>query len=179
MIRLVVAVEGGRLELEKKQLRATMRSAGAEVAATARRLVRKAVGAGRLYRGPGGSAAAYRGGYKAGPHQASAPGQAPASITGTLANSIIVKPFKSGEGVAIRDTAFYAKFLEAGAVGGSGSGRAGVKGKRNKRGLPSSARVLLPRPFLSMALEQCEPSIALRVAAAINQGVKFQKAPKK
>lgn len=152
MIRMAVTVEPGRLELDKRLLRTTMRAAGAEVAATARALIRAGIKS-----------------------RISTPGQPPISRTGVLARSIVVRPFKSGEGVSIRDTAFYALFLENGARGGVGSGKKGVKGKRNKRGRVVGIRILKPHPFLSTALEQREASIAQRVAASINQGMKFQR----
>lgn len=175
MIRLSVTVQPGRLELDKKMLRATMRAVGAEVAGVARGLIRKSAGSGRLYRG----------------RRSSAPGEPPVSLSGTLARSIKVTPYKSGEGVSIRDTAFYALFLQAGARGGGGdtknrgnilpAGQIGRRGRilRGKNRLKASAvsktRVLLPRPFLTTALLSREASIAQRVAAAINQGVKFQR----
>lgn len=173
MIRLKVDVKAGRLELDKRLLRATLRTAGNEVAGVARALIRKGTGSGRLYRG----------------RRASAPGQPPVSSSGLLSRSIRVRVFKSGEGVAIRDTAFYALFLQSGATGGGGNSRsqanilpAGQRGRggrilrgknRMKAGAVSKSRVLLPRPFLTVALQQREASIAQRVAASINQGMKF------
>lgn len=175
MIRLKVTVGAGCIDLDKRATRATMRAAGNEVAAVTRALIRRSVGGGKTYRGPGGSAKAYRGGYKAGRYTASAPGQPPTSVTGTLAGSIVVRPFKSGEGVAVRETAFYALFLSAGARGGVGSGRGGVRGKRNKRGGVAGSRVLAPRPSLTLALEQREASIASRVRTSIADGLKFKR----
>jgi hypothetical protein len=169
MIRLAVIVQGGRLELEKQRLRGVVRSAGNEVAAATRSMIRNAAGGGRRYwLGPGLS------------YQASAPGQAPVSRTGRLDGDIVVRPFKSGEGVAVREKQFYALFLEAGAQGGIGSGKRGVKGKRNpRRGRVRvgtvGVRILLPRPALPVALAQREASIAARVKAAIETGVKFRR----
>jgi hypothetical protein len=161
------------LQWDKKYLRQTFRRAGAEVAAVARRLITSATGDGTKYGGPGGSAAKYRGGYKRGGYQASSPGAAPVSVTGTLAKSIKVLPFKSGEGVAVRDRAFYALFLEKGAKGG---GRIQRGGKRvcGKGGIGQS-RVLLPRPFLDTALDQRQASIAARIKAAVLDGIEFRK----
>ena len=172
-LSLKIAVPPYAFTIDKKLLRATLRRAGAEVAAVARRKITTAVGGGVIYRGPGGSAAKYRGGYTPGKYQASAPGQPPVSVTGSLAKSIKVRPFKSGEGVAIRDTQFYALFLEKGAKGG---GRKSVGGTRvrGKSGI-AAARVLAPRPFLQTALAERETSIAQRVKEAILQGVKFQR----
>ena len=182
-VRLQVTVQGGRLELDKKLLRATMRAAGTEVASAARKLIRGTGGGAKL-----------RGGRR----KASAPGQPPASQTGALASSIKVRVFKSGEGVAIRDVARsgpnhdgapYALFLEKGAKRGGGNTRdkanillAGEVGRRGrilrsknrlKAGAISQTRVLQPRPFLSVALASREASIAERVADSINQGIKF------
>lgn len=171
MLRLSVDIEPGRLSLDKRLTRAVMRAAGAEVAAVARAMIRGSAGSGRFYRGPGGSAKAYRGGYKKGGYTASSPGQPPVSVTGTLARSISVRPFKSGEGVTIKDTMFYALFLEKGARGGGGGG----KSSRNKRGGAGTVRVLEPRPFLTAALAQREASIAQRVQASIADGLKFER----
>lgn len=160
--KLQITVPSYAFVVDKMLLRKALRSAGAEVAAVARSLIKRSQGSGALYSKPGG-----------GTYRASSPGEAPVSRTGALANSIKVKPTRSGDGVTIRDAAFYALFLEAGAKGGTGSGKAGVKGKRNKRGQVAGARVLLPRPFLSMALDRRETSIAERVQAAVVGGIKF------
>ncbi|QHC35355.1 hypothetical protein [Komagataeibacter xylinus] len=188
-IQMKVTLSADALVFDKKALSRTFRQAGNEVAATARTLLRQSSGGGRLYYGPGGSAASYRGGYKAGKYQASSPGQIPAKVTGTLARSIKVRPFRSGEGVAIRDTAFYALFLEAGAHGGGrsssgGSGGRGTKGgqitgrtyQRGRHGIGKS-RVLTARPFLEVALAQREASLGPRIRRAIQQGIKLQKCP--
>ncbi len=169
-----VAVQAGHLEVDKRHVRRVIRAAGAEVKAVARKLVSQQ-GSGRLYRGPGGSAAKYRGGYKKGSYRASAPGQPPARVTGTLARDFVVRVFRSGEGVAIRDTAFYALFLEAGAQGGGRHFRSG-NGKRHYRRGGSGIgkmRVLAPRPFLTRALEQRGPTIGPRIQQALAEGVKF------
>lgn len=168
---LRVSVQSAAFVWDKKFLRQTMRTAGAEVAATARNLIRTSAGGGRTYRGPGGSAAKYRGGYQKGAYQASAAGSAPRSVTRTLERSIRVSAFKSGEGVAIRDSAFYALFLEAGAKGGGRRGTAGAK-VRGKGGI-GKARVLLARPFLSAALVQRQGTLGPRVQASLKSGVKL------
>lgn len=173
MIRLRVTIQPGRIDLDKRLLRATMRSAGSEVAAVARQLIRASAGSGRLYRG----------------RRASAPGEPPVGRTGQLAAGLRVKVYKSGEGVTIRDTARsaggsgapYALFLEKGARGGVGSFKKGVKGRSNWRiGRDRHAgkvgnRLVMPRPFLTTALQMREASIAQRVAASINGGLKFVK----
>lgn len=164
-IQLKVKFDGTPvITYEKKQLKALMRKAGQEVAALARSLIRRSVGGGRLYRGSGGSK--YRP-YKAGSYTASGPGQAPVSVTGTLARSIVARPFKSGEGVAIRDTMFYALFLEKGARGGGR--KSGLKGKAKS----ATGRILEPRPFLTAALAQRSGSIESRLRDTILRDIAF------
>ncbi|MFC0407921.1 hypothetical protein [Roseomonas elaeocarpi] len=167
-IRLVIIAPSYQFTYGKKNLRKVMRAAGAEVAQTARTLIRSSPASGRTYRGIGGSAQ-YRGGYKAGAYQASAPGEAPANVTGTLLRSIKVRPFKSGQGVAIRDAAFYALFLQAGATGG---GRKAQDGKRvrGKAGT-DTGRSLEPRPFLTAALEQRRASLGERIENSLHNDI--------
>lgn len=179
MADLKIRVSSARLIYNKKHLRQTMRTAGAEVAATARALIRNSSGGGKTYRGAGGSAAAFRGGYRKGLYQASAPGSAPSSITGTLAKSIRVRPFKSGDGVSIKDAAFYALFLEAGAQGGGG--RKGARnvykqhGGKKIRVAINGIRVLQARPFLSAALDARKGSLGPRIQASLQQDIKLVK----
>jgi hypothetical protein len=170
VISLKIALAGGQLEYEKKKLKAVMRAAGNEVAADARSLLRSSVGSGRTYRGGGGSK--YRP-YRKGAYQASAPGQPPVRVTGTLAGGIVVLPFRSGEGVAIRNRVYYDKFLEFGAVGG----RPGKRNIRRDKGRTLvravGSRVLLPRPSLTVALANRAASIETRIAASIADDIKF------
>lgn len=170
MIRLSVTVPAATLELDKRALKRALMQAGREVAKDARRLIRTSPASGRLYRGPGGSAK-YRG---AGPglHRASSPNQAPASDSGTLLRSIGVKPFQSGEGVRITDSAFYALFLEAGARGGGRLGPRGAK-RRGKAGI-SKTRVLEPRPFLTTSLQSREQSLGPRLLRAMAGGISLK-----
>lgn len=171
-IRLEIRISGGyQLVYGKKRLKALLRKAGGEVAAVARALIRRSAGGGREYRGGGGGK--YRGGYRPGHYTASAPGQPPVSVSGTLANSIRVRPFRSGEGVAVRESAFYALFLQAGAKGGGRKGRGGNR-VRGKAGT-SSGRVLLPRPSLTTALEQRQASIAERIKASVIGDIEFRR----
>ncbi|MGH6990687.1 MAG: hypothetical protein ACREE3_12390 [Stellaceae bacterium] len=170
-VRLSVSVQAGRLEFDKRLVGRSLVAAGREIASVAKRMIANSERGGRLYRGPGGSAARYRGGYVRGAHRASVPGQAPARVTGTLGRDLVVRPFRSGEGVAIRDTAFYSLFLESGAHGGGRIKRAGQM-VRGKSGI-GQTRELKPRPFLSAALEQRETSIAARIAESVNSGLKF------
>ena len=160
MIQLKITAPSVALIYEKRRLKKLMRQAGQEVAAVARALIRRSEGGGQTY---------YRDGRK---YQASTPSGAPVSVTGELLRGIKVRPFKSGEGVAIRDGVFYALFLEGGAKGG---GRRGGKGARNKRGAPQTSRVLLPRPFLSLALAQRQASIGQRLRDSIVQDIAFKR----
>ncbi|GBR00529.1 hypothetical protein [Acetobacter oeni] len=170
-VAIRVTVDASALVFDKRALKASLLVAGREVAAQARRDMRSSAGSGIIYRGPGGSASKYRGGYKRGAHQASAPGEAPSRITGTLAKSIKVRAFRSGEGVSIRDTAFYALFLEKGASGG-GRMKSGGAFVRGKRGV-GKVRKLEPRPFLTRALQEREASIEPRLAQAARDGIRM------
>ena len=67
-------------------------------------------------------------------HQASAPGQAPASDTGNLVSQIIVRP-KNPDEVAVESNALYSSFLEFG------------------------TSKMLARPFLFPATERSRPKI--------------------
>jgi hypothetical protein len=159
----------------KAQLRKVLRAAGAEVSARARAMIRQ-----------GGATK------KRTAKRKSVAGQPPVSRSGTLAKSIKVRPWKSGEGVSIRDTAFYALFLEKGAKGGGGNthNRANIllAGERNwrgkllrsqnrmKRSAISKTRVLLAHPFLVPALDQVvKGGLADRVREAVMSGLAFQK----
>lgn len=165
-----VSAPSAKFTYDKKALRQTMRAAGAEVAQAARAQLRSSQGTGRVYYGSGGSSS-YRGGYKSGRYQASAAGQAPVRVTGTLARSIKVRPFKSGEGVAIRDTAFYALFLEAGAQGG---GRKSAGGKRiSRKQQARTGRVLEPRQFLTSALEGRRADLRKRIEDSVQRDIGF------
>jgi hypothetical protein len=155
--KIQITVPSYAFVYDKSQLRKVMRAAGAEVASVARALIRRAT--------------------------QSVPGGPPMNRTGVLARSLKVKSTKSGEGVTVRDAAFYALFLEAGAKGGGGSTVAAnmlpIGPKRSKPRMKASAvnktRVLLPHPFLSTALEMREDSIADRVRDAVQSGLKFQR----
>lgn len=167
--RLKVEVQGaGVVTFDKKTLRAALRQAGNEVAGLARSMVRQSSGGGRFY-------SVRRHGALHG-HYASAPGQPPASLSGALAASIRVKPFRNGDGVSVRDAQFYAKFLEAGAHGGGPGRRNKVSRRGGQRTIhPSGQRVLAPRPFLSAALDRLRSSIDARLKAAVLKGVEFKK----
>lgn len=154
-VRLEIKISGGyQIVFGKQKLKALMRKAGNEVAAVTRSMLRRQAGGGRVYHGSGGGS--FRGGYRGGSYTASAPGESPVSITGTLARSIKVKPFKSGEGVSVRETAFYALFLAKGAKG---------KGRR----------ILLARPSLTEALAQRQASLEMRIRAAVVDDIEFKR----
>lgn len=170
-VSLAIQVPQVALTYDKGALRKVLRAAGAEVAAVTRSMLKNSVGTGRTYYGPGGSMKYRSGGGQHGKYQASAAGQPPVKVTGTLAKSLKVVPFKSGDGVAVRENIFYALFLAAGAKGGGRRGSGGKK-VRGKRGIGQS-RVLDPRPSLSAALADREASIASRVQDAVRQGLKF------
>ena len=73
--------------------------------------------------------------------------------------------------MAIRDAAFYALFLEAGAKGGGRVSRGGVRVK-GKGGIGKS-RVLEARPFLSAALAARQASLGPRIQASLAQDIKL------
>lgn len=179
MIALYVTVPSGALEYEGKHVRQVLRSAGAEVSAVARSLIRASVGGGRTYRLPGG-----------GTYVASAPGQPPVNRTGVLSTSFRLRTFHKGhaDGVSIRSRGkgkkddFYSLFLEMGAKGGgrrwrnkpgaihnTENARIYFRGDKNV----GTGRVLLPRPFLSVALGSRAASLTKRIGEAASQGIKF------
>ncbi|CAN5263124.1 hypothetical protein BH10PLA2_BH10PLA2_00640 [soil metagenome] len=82
-------------------------------------------------------------------HRASAPGQAPASDTGRLANSITAYPAQNGESMTVagRGTALYAPLLEFG-----------------------TSRIA-PRPFMLPALEKSKAWITARLQDAMRRGL--------
>ena len=138
------------LTFDKKALKKTLTVAGREVASQAKSYIR-----------PSGTK--------------SAPGEAPRSLSGNLKRSIVVRPFKSGEGVAIRGKAHYAASLEHGATGGGSNGRGVTKAMRkvNRRAPKNKMRKLAPRPFLVRALEAKRSSIERRLADTITKGIKL------
>lgn len=152
--------KGWSIVYGQKEMKALMRKAGSEVAARARALIRA--------KAPGGMV------------RASVPGQPPVSRTGALASSIKVSPWRDGEGVSIRDAAFYALFLEAGAQGGGGNTR-GRNSLRTKKGRMvasqvNKTRVLAPRPFLSVALaDVVAGGLSRRIIDAVTQDIDFKK----
>jgi hypothetical protein len=172
-LRLTIS-SWGEVQLDKRELKNLMRSAAGTVRTQTRRLIAKGAGGGRWYAGGGG--AAYRGTYRAGRYRASAPGAAPVSVSGTLAGSLVARPYKSGEGFAVRARAFYGLFQESGARGGGNPhGRAGVHQRtRQRRRRAFQTRILLPRPFLSQVMSIEAPNLDKRVRLALDQGMTWK-----
>jgi hypothetical protein len=168
----------GEVALDKRGLKALMRGAGTDIAAKTRRLISQSAGSGRYYAGGGGSA--YRGSYRAEGYYASAPGQPPVLVSGTLRGSLRVYPYPEGTGFAVRERAFYALFLEAGAHGGGNpyGGRPGLAARARARRYRArgryQARVLLPRPSLDRVMAEEEPALEKRVKAALDRGLTWR-----
>jgi hypothetical protein len=164
----------GTVALDKREMRALMRSAAATIQRKTATLINKTAGSGRLYGGGGG--AQYRGQYKPGPYRASAPGDPPVRVTGTLRRSLKSFVYPSGEGFAVRERQFYALFLEAGARGGGNPGRASKfrRGKRVRAKGVYTARVLLPRPSLDRVMAEEARELDRRVGTAMTQGLRWK-----
>lgn len=178
MMVLRVSVGAAAISWDKKELRAALLQAGNMVAAETRSLIAASTGGGRLYRG-GGGGGKYRP-YKPGAYTASSPGQAPVSVTGTLAGSIAATPLKKGAlGVQVKESVFYALFLQVGATGGGKSKKLRYA-SRNKKGRKAAAarrvtsRLLLPRPSLTAVLEDSGSAIAQKVNDAVMEGLSMR-----
>lgn len=168
----------GELAQDTKALKALMRSAGTDIAAKTRKMIDASGGSGRLYRGGGG--AANRGDYRPGAYRASAPGEAPVRVSGSLRGSLKVYPYQTGEGFAVRLRQFYAVWLEAGAKGGGNPGKGGnlPRNKRTGRRMRAKGvytqRVLLPRPSLDIVLAREKENLDRRVMAALHSGLTWK-----
>jgi hypothetical protein len=161
------------VSLDKRELKAVMRAAGNTVKTKTGRLIAQTSGGGRAYRGGGG--AAYRGAYRPGAYRASAPGDPPVRVTGSLHNSLRVYPYANGEGFAVRERQFYSLFLEAGAKGGGNPGKRAGAARRNRRARSRyTVRVLEPRPHLDTVMQQEAPELERRVRQALAEGVKWK-----
>jgi hypothetical protein len=176
MSQLKLAITSwGAVALDKKELRALMRSAGNDIKTKTTRLINRSTGSGRTYRGGGGSA--YRGNYRPGAYRASAPGEPPVRISGTLRSSLRTYVYPEGTGFAVRERAFYALFLEAGARGGGnpgGGARQRVLARRHRARSVFTSRVLLPRPHLDRVMEQEEANLERRVRKAFDDGLTWR-----
>jgi hypothetical protein len=158
----------GQVALDKRQIKALIRAAGNDIRTQTSRLLNKSSGGGRVYRGMGGGR--YRGGYKPGMgYRASSPGEAAVKVTNTLRSSLKVFVYPSGEGFAVRERAFYALFLEAGARGG------GPGTKRSRRASHGSgARVLEPRPALETVMARSAKALNDRVQKGMLEGMTWK-----
>ena len=164
----------GEVALDKRRLKNLMRSAANDIKTKTSRLIAQSNGSGRTYRGGGGSA--YRGSYVAGGYRASAPGDPPVRVSGTLQQSLKSYVYPSGEGFAVRERAFYALFLEVGARGGGNPGGRAVAQRtraRRHRGV-YTRRVLEPRPSLDRVMAQQEAQLEKRVTAALHDGLTWR-----
>jgi hypothetical protein len=166
----------GEVMLDKRELRAVMRGAGNDVARKTRALIGQSSGSGRLYRGGGGSR--YRGSYRPGAYRASAPGQPPVVVSGTLRGSLKTYVYKNAEGFAVRERAFYSLFLEAGARGGGNPGKRATTAqramRRRTRARQYGTRVLQPRPHLDRVMRQEAPNLDRRVRDALTHALKWR-----
>ena len=162
----------GEVALDKRGLRALMRGASSDVRSKTARLINASTGAGRTYRGGGGNK--YRGAYVAGPYTASAPGEPPVRVSGTLRESLKAYVYKSGEGFAVRARMFYALFLEAGAKGGSPRAPSHRARRSRRAGIKSSRRTLDPRPFLDRVMQQEEQNLQRRTVQAMREGLTWK-----
>lgn len=161
------------VQLDKRELRNLMRSAANDVKSKTARLLNKTGGSGRVYRGGGG--ARYRGAYKPGHYQASAPGEPPVRVTGSLRSSLRARVYQDGNGFSVRERAFYALFLEAGAQGGRPGSRGAARVRRRRAGSSSSSpRVLEPRPSLDRVMAEQERQLEGRVQKAFETGAKWR-----
>ncbi|GAN84040.1 hypothetical protein [Novacetimonas hansenii] len=92
-------------------------------------------------------------GVKRGSHTASAPGEVPSLMNGLLAKAITYKIKKNK--ITITDGAYYALFLSAGAKN---------TGKSHKG-------TILPRPFMSVVLDEMKDEIEKRITNAVMNGI--------
>lgn len=154
----------GVFAFDKRAQRALMRGAANDIKAKTARLISRTGGGGRTY---------HRG---AKTYTASAPGEPPVLVSGTLKGSMKSYVFKDGDGFAVRQRAFYALFLETGARGGRAGSRAGIARARRQRRkqAPTSVRVLEPRPSLDVVMNREEKNVETRLRKAIDQGMTWR-----
>jgi hypothetical protein len=151
----------GEIELDKREMRSLMRSAGNDIKTKTARLIGQSAGSGRVYRG--------------GRYRASAPGAPPIRLSGALRNSLRVYTYKDGSGFAVRERQFYALFLEAGARGGGPGRRSNVSRRGGSvRRFVRSSRVLAPRPHLDRVMQEEAPELDRRIRAALDHGLKWR-----
>ena len=166
----------GQIALDKREMKKVMRSAAGDVRNKTARLINAGQGTGRTYRGGGGSQ--YRGAYVKGTYRASAPGEPPVRVSGTLRNSLKSYVYPSGEGFAVRERAFYALFLEVGAQGGGNPGGKGTvnprTGRRKRATGVYTARKLEPRPSLDVVMAKEAQELERRVGEALTKGLTWK-----
>lgn len=152
----------GQVKLDKKEVRALLRSAANEVKTKTARLINQKAGGGRRY-SPG--------------YRASAPGKPPVRRSGALRRSLKVYTYKSGDGFSVREREFYSLFLMAGGRGG-GRQKGGAAKRRHRRGMKQAPfkgqRVLLPRPHLDLVMKREAPEIDRRIRRALLEGLKWK-----
>jgi hypothetical protein len=144
-----ISFEKFALQIDKTDLRKALRQVGKDIKAEAQAMIRGA-----------------HSGAQYGSHQASAPGEAPATFLGFLAASIGISVKR--DTLKVVDSMYYAVMLEAGAKGG-GRGRGGASGKSIRRGQTRTAttdRVIAPRPYLSAALQKIDVQDVLDASLA-------------
>ena len=159
--KIVCSDPNALLRFDKKNLKKIMRQAGAEVSNFAKAAIRGS-GGGRRY----------------GAHIASIAGNAPASETGNLIRSVKSNSSKSGLGVSVSAKAPYAVFLEAGVQYQTSSENRPVRKhiKRRYAVKPvAGMTTIMPRPFISAALDSRKDSLRARIVAAVDQGIAFTK----
>jgi hypothetical protein len=154
----------GVFAYDQRAQKALLRGAANDIASKTRRLIGKRSGGGRFYRRAGTT------------YQASAPGEPPVMVSGTLKGSLKSYIYKDGSGFAVRERAFYSLFLETGAQGGRPGSRATTASARRQRRkqAPTSARVLEPRPSLDVVMEQEEKNLEKRLTKAFDEGLTWR-----
>lgn len=168
MIKLQITIDQAFLiQYGKRNLRASLRSAGVEIRNVAARSVRQSVGAGKFWGGPRS------------PNRSSAPGAVPVRQTGQLdsAMRVFLAPAAKGDAVNILDTKAHAKFLETGRFGIAGITPQTSPKEVRRRMRRGQVSISEPRPFLSRALAGRAPSIARRIEDAVKLDIKFVRLP--
>jgi hypothetical protein len=176
VIKIVVPKKA--LELDKKVLKAALRSAGSAIVKNARALIQNGGASGvqsavRLRWNPHYKKSQYTRLLKTSRHTASAPGKPPSNLSGLLAASIISSVVSNRDGMGIKfvDTAHdpkgrpYGKFLEVGTHR--------VRGKRSHKKAQTPPDKMQPRPYLSKAVEDGQKIIEQKVEEALSKALQF------
>ena len=169
----------GEVALDKRRLKALMRSAGTDIASKTRRLISQTAGSGRYYAGGGGSA--YRGSYRAEGYYASAPGQPPVSVTGTLrriaeglslTRAAMASPCASAP--FTRSSSRPARAAGATPSAAGANPRPPSAGARHRARGRYQTRVSRSRPHLDRVMAEQEPILERRVRAALDEGMTWR-----